>query len=140
MDVRRRAKNLKVITLENNTTFGGGEIFCSEEGLHPERTLHRAQSTAQPFLGRNTIVPLVLLEGGGREDTVVGVGEGPDVGVRCRIGSNSTKLIADYYMSEVIHVEIVLIIAEGVLDFLSSNQETEEDESHRGCTRNRNPV
>jgi len=84
------------------------------------------------------VLPL-RLEGVG-EDTIVGVGEGPYGGIGGRSGCNGTKLVADNHMSEVIHVEIVLVIAEGVLDFLTSNQETEEDESHRSCTRNRDPA
>lgn len=35
-------ETLKVINLENNTTFGDGEVICSEEDSHEERTLHRA--------------------------------------------------------------------------------------------------
>jgi len=76
----------------------------------------------------------------GRGDTVVGVGEDPDVGIGSRSRGNSKKLVADNHVSEVVHVEIVLVVAEGVLDFLTSDQKTEEDESHRSCTRNRDPA
>jgi len=115
-------------------------VYISEESLYVERALHGAQSTAQPFLRGNAIVLLVLLGGRRSEDAVVGVGEGPDGGVGSRSCGNGTKLIANYHMSEVVHVEIVLVIAEGVLDFLTGNQETEEDESRYGCTRNCNPA
>ena len=56
--------------------------------------MHRAQSTAQPFARGSVIVHLVLLEDMGREDTVVGVGEGPNGRIRSRSSGNGTKLIA----------------------------------------------
>jgi len=87
-------ETLKVMNLENNTTFGDGEVLCSEKGLHEERTLHRTKSTTQPFARGSATVLLVLLEGRGREHIVVGVGEGPDGGIRSRSGGNCTKLIA----------------------------------------------
>ena len=59
-----------------------------------ERALHGAQSTAQPFSRGSAIVLLPLLGDSGREDTVIGVREGPDGGVGSRSSSNRTKLIA----------------------------------------------
>ena len=68
-------------------------VFCSEEGLQEERTLHRAQSTAQPFVRGSPVVFLILFEGRGRKDAVVCVGEGPDGGIGSRSGGNGAKLI-----------------------------------------------
>jgi len=108
--------------------------------LHDKCALHRAQSTTHPFSGGGVVTFVLRLASRGRKDAVVGVAEGPDRGIRSGSGGNSTKLVADDDMSEVVHVEIVPIIAEGVLDFLAGNQETEEDEGNQGCTRNRDPA
>jgi len=105
-----------------------------------ECVFHGFQSAVHPLTRGNAIILVALLEARGREEAVIRAGEGPDSGVWSRGGGNGTKLIADDHMSEVIHVEIVPVIAEGVLDFFTSNQETEEDESHRSCTRDCNPA
>ena len=65
----------------------------SEEGSHEERVFHGAQSTMQPF-SRGSAIVLLLLEGRRGEDTVVGVGEGPDGRIRSRSSGDGTKLIA----------------------------------------------
>jgi hypothetical protein len=88
--------SLKGTMLENNATFMVERVSVrvSEKGLQEERALHRAQSTAQPFTRGSVIVFLLWVEGGGREDTVVDVGEGPDGGIRSRSSGKGTELIA----------------------------------------------
>lgn len=68
-------------------------MCVSGKGSQEERALHRAQSTAQPFARGSVIVFLLWVEGGGREDTVVDVGESPDGRIRSRSSSKGTELI-----------------------------------------------
>jgi len=92
-------------------------IASNEGRLHDERALYRAQPTTHPLLGGDTISPALRWA----KDTVVDVGEGPDGRIGSRSSGYGTKLVSDDHVSKVVHVEIVLIVAEGVLDFLTGN-------------------
>jgi hypothetical protein len=92
-NIRDAQRRMKVITLENNTTF---DVYTRLQGhLHGKSGLHRAQPTIHPFARGRAVTQVYLrLDSRGREDAVVGLGEGPDSGIGGRSSSDGTKLVA----------------------------------------------